>query len=53
MDCWIVIIVNLIVGYLIATQNILVAVPLVSLGLTLGSILVLLKYLIKGGKKNV
>ena len=47
MDCWIVIIINLIVGYLIATQNVLVAVPLVSIGLTLGSVLILFKYLFK------
>ena len=53
MDCWIFIIINLIIGYVIATYNVLVAIPIVSLGLTLGSVLILLKYLIKGGKKDV
>ena len=41
MEYWIVVIVNLIIGCILALNNVLVAIPIVAIGLTLGLVLII------------
>ena len=45
MEYWIVVLINILIGLLISMYNVLIAVPVVLLGLTFGLVLIILKKL--------